>query len=68
MVTTDDKIAYDLKEVMELTSLRRSALYEVLNDGRLEARKLGRRTFVTRDALQRFMDGLPAYERAAVDA
>lgn len=62
MTTPDEKILYDLRDVMTLTSLKRSALYEALADGRLEARKMGRRTFVTRDALHRFIAALPAWE------
>ena len=57
-----DKILFDLRDVMRITALKRSALYEALSTGRLEARKMGRRTFVTRAALDQFIDGLPAWE------
>jgi len=37
----------------------RDSIYQAIRDGRLEARKLGRRTIITYDALQAFLSGLP---------
>ena len=61
-MTIDDKLAFDIREVMAITPFKRSALYQAMAEGRLEAQKLGRRTFITRDALKRFIAAQPAYE------
>ena len=39
----------------------RSTIYEELASGRLKAKKLGRRTIITGQALAEWMAGLPAY-------
>lgn len=37
----------------------RASLYEDIRNGRLEARKAGRRTLIPVEALDRMLDGLP---------
>jgi len=37
----------------------RDGIYGAIREGRLEARKWGRRTLITDEALQRFLNGLP---------
>lgn len=54
-----DKVLFSVPEVMAATGLGRSTLYVAMASGRLEPRKLGRRTMVTRDALDRFVASLP---------
>jgi hypothetical protein len=39
--------------------VRRDQVYAAIRDGRLEARKWGRRTIITYEALRRFLDALP---------
>lgn len=42
----------------------RAQVYNLLNDGRLTARKLGHRTVIVAEEAQRFIDSLPPYEPA----
>lgn len=39
--------------------ISRSRIYELLRDGELSARKLGRRTLISREAVTAFLAGLP---------
>ena len=39
--------------------LGRDRIYNAIRDGDLVAKKFGRRTLITADALRRFLDGLP---------
>ena len=43
------KLAYTVEEFGDLTSVGRTRLYAEIKIGRLIARKLGRRTLITRD-------------------
>lgn len=53
------KIAFSVPEAMHATGLGRSTLYLAMQSGALEVRKLGRRTLIRREALERFMASLP---------
>jgi excisionase family DNA binding protein len=54
------KLAFSVEETSIRTGLGRDRIYAAIRDGDLVARKFGRRTLITPDALQRFLDGLPA--------
>jgi len=56
----DTKIAFTVDEAARQASLGRDRIYAAIRDGRLEARKAGRRTVVTADAIKRFINALPA--------
>ncbi|OCC05079.1 hypothetical protein BA190_09190 [Labrys sp. WJW] len=56
------KLAYTVKEACEATTLKMSALYYLLREGKLRARKIGRRTVVLADDLKAYLDSLPAAE------
>jgi excisionase family DNA binding protein len=51
--------AYSIAETCALTGLGRDTVYTAIRDGRLAARKLGRRTLITDDDLRQFLAGLP---------
>jgi excisionase family DNA binding protein len=53
------RLAYPVNEAASLIGLGRTKLYEAISDGSLQAVKLGRRTLIPADALQKFIDGLP---------
>jgi excisionase family DNA binding protein len=53
------KMAFSIDEAAIRADIGRDAIYAAIREGRLEARKLGRRTLITHDALHRFLDGLP---------
>jgi excisionase family DNA binding protein len=61
--------AHSIAETCALTGLGRDAVYGAIRDGRLVARKLGRRTVVTDDDLRQFLAELPragGHEQVAV--
>lgn len=55
-----DKRAYSLPEVVKLTSLGRSKIYENIASGDLRAVKLGKRTLILSEDLDAFLKNLPA--------
>ena len=48
-----------IKVVRAITGLGRDTVYSAIRDGRLVARKFGRRTLITDDDLRQFLAGLP---------
>jgi len=60
-VDTKHKLAYSIEEVVEVTGLGRSFLYEILASGQLTARRVGvRRTVILKDDLDNWLKSLPA--------
>ena len=57
-----DNIAFSLEQAGHVSGLGRSALYLAVRDGRLLARKFGRRTVVLRADLEAFLAALPALD------
>jgi excisionase family DNA binding protein len=53
------KHAYTVKEASETTGLSRSLLYVEIKRGRLGIRKLGARTIILDEELQRWLSSLP---------
>ena len=53
------RVALSVSEVAVEAGVGRDQVYAAIREGRLEARKWGRRTLITYDALQRFLNGLP---------
>jgi len=51
--------AYSIPEIMCLLGLCRDSVYKLIREGRLPARKIGRRTVVLETDLQAFLEGLP---------
>jgi excisionase family DNA binding protein len=41
--------------------LKRTKVYELLAEGAITGKKLGTRTFISRDSLDRYLDNLPPY-------
>jgi len=61
--------ALRIAEICVLTGLGRDSIYAAIRDGRLTARKIGRRKIVTSDDLRQFLAGLPragGHEQVAV--
>jgi excisionase family DNA binding protein len=61
----DDKIqkmAFSVDEAAMRAGLGRDAIYSAVREGKLEAKKMGRRTLVTADALRRYLDSLPSLQ------
>ena len=53
------RLALSVAEAAVEAGVGRDQVYAAIRDGRLEARKWGRRTVITYDALQQFLGCLP---------
>jgi excisionase family DNA binding protein len=52
-----EQLAYSINETAKALSLGRTSVYSLINEGRLVAFKLGRRTLVKADSIRRLIDG-----------
>ena len=60
MASTDlDKLAYTVAEAVRVSNVGRTTLYELIRDGRLEARKLGAKTLIPAASLRALLATLP---------
>jgi len=60
MITRDDNfepLAYSIKEASRVSSLGRTRLYQLIGEGRLEARKVGKRTLIPAASLRALIAG-----------
>ena len=57
-----DQLAMSIDEAARRAGLGRDKIYTAVKEGKLEARKAGRRTLVTADALRRFIDNPPTLQ------
>ena len=55
----EERYAFSIDEAAMRAGVGRDKLYAAVKGGQLEARKAGRRTLVTADALRRYLDSLP---------
>jgi excisionase family DNA binding protein len=55
-------LSYSIADVVKLSGVGRTVLYEEIKAGRLKAHKLGRRTLILADDLQHWLTGLPHKE------
>jgi excisionase family DNA binding protein len=53
------RLAYSISEACELLSVGRTTLYSAIKNGGLKTCKVGRRTLVTAEALQLWLEALP---------
>lgn len=53
------KALYPVAEVERIISVSHSQLYRLINSGRLDACKIGSRSFVTAASITKFIEGLP---------
>jgi excisionase family DNA binding protein len=52
-------MAMSVAEAADEAGIGRDGIYAAIREGRLEARKWGRRTLITHEALQHFLNALP---------
>ena len=52
-----EPIAYSINDACKVVGLGRTYLYKMINDGRLEVRKVGKRTLIPASSLRRLIDG-----------
>ena len=50
-------LAYSVSEACKVSSFGRTYLYQLINEGRLEARKFGKRTLITARSLRTLIEG-----------
>jgi len=48
--------AVSVKEVCSATSLGRTKVYQLIEEGRLDRRKVGRRTLITVESIERLLE------------
>jgi excisionase family DNA binding protein len=49
-------LAYSIKKASRVSSLGRTRLYQLIGEGRLEARKVGKRTLIPAASLRALID------------
>lgn len=52
-----EPLAYSVAEACRVSSLGRTRLYSLISEGRLEARKINKRTLIPAASLRRLIDG-----------
>ena len=57
-----DRFAFSIDEAAMRAGLGRDKLYAAVRVGELEARKAGRRTLITAEALRRYLENLPTLQ------
>jgi Helix-turn-helix domain len=50
---------YPIKEAEVILSISHAGIYRLIGAGRLDARKIGSRTFIAADSIERFLQSLP---------
>jgi hypothetical protein len=59
------RMLYATKETEALLSVSHAQLYRLIGAGRLEARKIGSRTFITAESIAEFLASLPKLAHSA---
>lgn len=52
-----EPLAYSINDAVRVSSIGRTRLYSLISDGKIEARKIGRRTLVTAKSLRALIEG-----------
>lgn len=50
-------LAYSVSEACKVSSIGRTYLYQLINEGQLEVRKIGKRTLITARSLRALIEG-----------
>lgn len=58
MRTHADRLLYALPEAIERLSIGRSKMYELIAAGDIKAVKIGRRSLISHEELERYVQGL----------
>ncbi len=66
-IKTRQKLALSVEEACALAGVRRDFLYREINEGRLKTAKIKGRRLIRRQALERWLEALPARWRDEVD-
>jgi hypothetical protein len=60
-----ERLAVTIAETQQMLGIGRTKVYALLGDGKIAARKIGRRTVVSVESIRHFLANLPAAEIAA---
>lgn len=52
-----EPLAYSINEACQVSSIGRTGLYRLIGEGRLEVRKIGKRTLIPAASLRRLIEG-----------
>ena len=52
-----EPLAYSVADACRVSSIGRTRLYQLINEGRLEAKKIGKRTLIPAASLRALIDG-----------
>ncbi|HZU64590.1 MAG TPA: helix-turn-helix domain-containing protein [Novosphingobium sp.] len=52
-----EPLAYSIADACRVSSIGKTRLYQLINEGKLEARKLGKRTLIPAASLRRLIAG-----------
>lgn len=52
-----EPLAYSVADAIRVSSIGRTRLYQLINEGKLEVRKIGKRTLIPAASLRRLIDG-----------
>ena len=52
-----EPLAYSVSDACRVTSIGRTRIYELIKEGRLEARKIGQRTVIPASSLRALIEG-----------
>lgn len=55
-----DRIAYPIADACRAVGIGRTNLYRLINEGKLEARKIGGRTLIPAESLRRLINDAPS--------
>jgi excisionase family DNA binding protein len=61
----ENRLAYSPDEATKVSGVGRTLIFQEIREGRLVARKIGRRTIITADDLQAWLKTLPEKRPAA---
>ena len=59
-MSDDGRLAYTVKQATTALGIGRTLIYAEIRDGRLHARKIGRRTVILREDLRNWLEAQPA--------
>ena len=68
MADKKGKLAHSIAELVEVSGLGRSYIYEEIRAGHLVARKAGRRTLVLHEDAEHWLGSLPIHQPQPADA
>ena len=67
MNNTNQKKLYTIRDVIEITSLGRTSVYQAIKKGELVVKKFGAKSLVTAESIESFIASLPNKEKRGGD-